>query len=392
MGVELLIIGNITWQVLLGAASVFPFKLGLVAGGLWLYRSDIGTERWPRIGGWTVAGGAGFLVVNLMTMPLTPDLPTIWFVAWARWSISIGSAVGFAIGTIEARSIERAVAAEQAAVSARYLEYQREWLDYLNAVLRHEVLNNANVIGGYTALLLEEREESDPDYAHLRTIERQSREMTHVIRDVRTLLETLDDGPTVESTALAPVLRGELDALDDQFDEVRIDAEIPNDVTVEADDLLPRLFSNLLTNAVEHNDSSSPLVRVTVERTDETVRVRIEDDGPGIPDDELEDLFERDDDRRHDHGIGLYIVRRLTDRYRGRVEVTETGPDGTVITVELPRAREGPDLDRSNRSSSPDPNRNADSSRDPEAERTAGSRSTAVTRSASPTPPSTDTD
>lgn len=340
--VELLFVPAITWQVVLGAASVLPFKLALVGGGLWLYRGGMNRERWPRIAGWVFVGGAGFLVVNLLAMPLTPGLPVLFFVAWVRWSISIGCAIGLAIGVVEARSIERAIAAEQAAVSAEYLDYQREWLDYLNALLRHEVLNNANVISGYTTLLLEEREESDPGYAHLRIIDRQSREMTRVIRDVRTLLETLDEGPRAEPTSLTDVLGSELEALSDRFGDVRVEADVPDDVYVEADDLLPRLFSNLLTNAVEHNDDPTPRVRVDVDAGPERVRVRVEDNGPGIPEEELDELFERDDDRRHDHGIGLFIVRRLTDRYRGTVDVTETGSDGTTVTVELPRARGEP--------------------------------------------------
>lgn len=102
-----------------------------------------------------------------------------------------------------------------------------------------------------------------------------------------------------------------------------------------ADDLLPRVFGNLLSNAVEHNDDAVPRISVTVTEWVDEVTVRIADDGPGIPASERETLFERSE--RADHGLGLYIVGELVERYGGRVELVETGPDGTTFDVTLDR-------------------------------------------------------
>ena len=54
---------------------------------------------------------------------------------------------------------------------------------------------------------------------------------------------------------------------------------------------------------------------------------------------EQETLFERN--MGADHGLGLYLVRTLIERYGGTVELTETGPEGSTFTVELPRADVG---------------------------------------------------
>lgn len=104
-----------------------------------------------------------------------------------------------------------------------------------------------------------------------------------------------------------------------------------------ADDLLPRVFSNLLSNAVEHNDGARPRVDVTVETTPDSVTVLVADDGPGVPRSKLPSLFERTAEGTS-HGLGLYLVRTLAGRYGGRVDLRETGPDGSVFAVELPRA------------------------------------------------------
>jgi signal transduction histidine kinase len=119
-------------------------------------------------------------------------------------------------------------------------------------------------------------------------------------------------------------------------------ADLPDEAPVVADDLLPRIYSNLLRNAVEHNDDAPARVSVTAERTGDAVVVRIADDGPGIPAAERSTLFERSDNTGAAHGLGLYLVRTLAERYGGTVELTETGPDGSAFVVELPAA-EGSD-------------------------------------------------
>lgn len=333
--------------MLLGAVLTLPLNGAIVFGGYWLSRREYSVDRQLRIAAWVVAGVVCFTLMNLALMAIiSPE--SLWYaVGWLRWAITTSAAIALLIGIIEARAIEREVAAEQAALETEYVDAQREWLDYLNALLRHEVLNNANIISGYTSVLLEDEDVSESSRDRLAVIHRQSREMADVVRDVRILLESLEEPPTFEATDLSAVLKREAESLRNLPEDVDVEASIPESAFVRADDLLPRLFSNLLANAVEHNDSPTPRVRVTVETGPETVRVRIEDDGPGIPEGKLEGLFERGIAGNGDHGIGLYLVRRLADRYDGTVEVTATGPEGTVLTVELPRVRT--DTERSSR-------------------------------------------
>ncbi|MCU4972672.1 HAMP domain-containing histidine kinase [Halobacteria archaeon AArc-m2/3/4] len=325
--------------MLIGTALTLPLNGAIVFGGYWLARREYSLERCLRIAAWVVAGVVCFTLMNLALMVIVPP-EGLWYAAgWLRWAITTSGAIALLIGIVEARAIEREVAAEQTVLEAEYVDAQRAWLDYLNALLRHEVLNNANVIGGYASVLLEDEDVSDSTRDQLRVIDRQSREMADVVRDVRILLESLEEPTPFEATNLSAVLTEEVEALRELPEDVRVDASIPESVFVRADDLLARLFSNLFANAVEHNDSPVPRVHVTVDAGPETVRVRIGDDGPGIPEGKLEGLFERDIAGNGDHGIGLYLVRRLVDRYDGTIEVTETGPEGTVFTVELPRVR-----------------------------------------------------
>jgi signal transduction histidine kinase len=137
---------------------------------------------------------------------------------------------------------------------------------------------------------------------------------------------------------LRPILENELRNVRDRNGAVETELDAPSEMQVIADDLVRRVFSNLLRNAVEHNDSEQKRVSVSVTETDETITVEIEDNGPGIPKDEREGIFDLEIKKQATHGLGLTIVARLLDRYGGDVDLIETGPEGTVFAVTLSSA------------------------------------------------------
>ena len=315
-------------------AMALAFTGGIAAAGLWLSRSGVEVARYPRVAKWTVGFSLAFLAINLFVISQFPDDTLFGNLSWALWAVYVGGLGGVIVGTFEARAIDRAVEAERKALETEHLESQRQWLDYLNSLLRHEVLNNASIIQGYASLLLEEEDLPSPACEYVETIDRQSRDMTDVIGDVRVLVRAVEHSVQLRSVDVVGIIADELEDLRTTHAGVEWELSADDDPYVLADDLLPRIFSNLLSNAVEHNPDESPRVAVDVEASAESVRVEIADDGPGLNDEERETLFERG---QEDHGLGLYLVHVLADRYGGRVELVETGPDGSVFAVELPR-------------------------------------------------------
>jgi two-component system, NtrC family, sensor kinase len=108
---------------------------------------------------------------------------------------------------------------------------------------------------------------------------------------------------------------------------------------------LGQVWTNLLVNAAEALEAGGR-VEVTTELVDpERVRVRIRDDGPGIPDEQLARIFEprfttKDGTVRYGLGLGLPIARRVVEAHGGTIAIG-SGPDGTLAAVELPV--DGPD-------------------------------------------------
>lgn len=332
-GAQLLFAG----EFLVGVLTMVPFVVGIAYAGYWLDRSPIEPSAYTRVWWWTVVGTAASLVLNVALMAVLPVESTLLAVAWLRWAVAVGAGLGVAIGVTEARAIQQATEAERNAVRAEHLEVQRDLLDYLNSLLRHEVLNASNVISGYADLLRAEHEEGTPGYEHSETIRRKSEEVTRVVQDVRVLLHATEERTDFERVDVVPILRDEVEKLADLDEDVVVETDLPESAVVYADALLPRVFGNVLANAVEHNDSDPPKVWVRGRVNEDTVSIDVEDNGPGVPEEDVPTLFERPSRRAADHGLGLYLVARLVQHYCGTVELVETGPEGSTFRITLPR-------------------------------------------------------
>lgn len=323
----------------IGVATSGPFVLLLLSGGRWLPETVLAPERFPRVLGWTAVSTAFFLL-SVGGISLLLFDPIFAVVGTLRWSAAVGAGIGLLVGGFEVRTIEQRVSAREAAVRADEQERRRELLTYLNALLRHEVLNAANVIDGYAARI----ETSDAHGDAAVTIRRQVGRLTAVTEDVQTLLTAAEGIEAADPVDLVAVVDARVSALEERVDRVDVETDLPDSAVVAADDLLWRVIDNLLSNAVDHNDAATPAVAVGVTVDDEVVRLRVADDGPGVPEDERESLFEYTTTGRSDHGLGLAVTRALVERYAGGIELAETGPDGSVFAVELPRADGEADL------------------------------------------------
>ena len=103
---------------------------------------------------------------------------------------------------------------------------------------------------------------------------------------------------------------------------------------------LRRVVRNLVDNAIRH---ANEVVALELDADDEFARLQVRDDGPGIPAEDRERVFERftrlDDARARDAGgtgLGLAIVRQIVDRHGGRVEVDDALEGDAIVTVKLP--------------------------------------------------------
>jgi len=119
----------------------------------------------------------------------------------------------------------------------------------------------------------------------------------------------------------------------------RLSNGIPEDLAVEADrDQLFRVVSNLVRNARE---AGARHVRAAAICSDDTVRLEIADDGPGLPERARQRLFQpfAGSARKGGTGLGLVIARDIMKAHGGDLVLADTGDGGTTFFVSLPRQR-----------------------------------------------------
>jgi PAS domain S-box-containing protein len=221
----------------------------------------------------------------------------------------------------------------------RTIEDQRDDLEVLNRIVRHDVRNALQLVLAYGDTLRDHVGDDGEEY--LRQILNAGREAVDITRTAGDVTEVLlrSEGDRTPVN-VRPVLEEQVEDVRASHEGavVSVDGPIP-DETVLADDMLASVFRNLLTNAIVHNEEGIPEVTVSVTPDDETVRVRVADNGPGIPGDRTERIFEEGEKGLDSEGtgLGLYIVRTLVDRYGGDVRVEDNEPEGSVFAVELRR-------------------------------------------------------
>ena len=106
-------------------------------------------------------------------------------------------------------------------------------------------------------------------------------------------------------------------------------------------ELLFTAIKNIVSNACKYSPNSLAKVKLSVEQTE--IVVAVEDDGKGIPENELKNIFQpfyRTEDSRAivGFGVGLPLVNRIMKLHKGQIKVISTVGKGTTFFVHLPVA------------------------------------------------------
>jgi two-component system, OmpR family, phosphate regulon sensor histidine kinase PhoR len=216
------------------------------------------------------------------------------------------------------------------------------------ANVSHELRTPLTAIRGYVEALGDEPVTADDRARFLEVIGRHVQRMERLVKDLLRLAgldakqETVDlaESPTQALLAsavadLAPVIEAR-----SQRVEVSVD---PSVATIRTD--APKL-QDVLRNLLENAAAYSPMgkrIRVEAVSAEGRVLIQVLDEGPGVPEDDLERIFERfyrvDKARSRESGgtgLGLSIVKHLVDLLGGRVWAANRPGGGAVFTISLP--------------------------------------------------------
>ncbi len=208
-----------------------------------------------------------------------------------------------------------------------------QYYEILNRVLRHNLRNKLNIILNASETVADNPEES------VEQIRRQTTELLNTVEKARKIEQMAIDSPL------------ELARFDvkEAIDEIVARFESHHDLTCHCDysaeelklDSDKRLFQNILEetfeNALLYGDPDSPVVEITARpaaKEKYALNLRIEDNGSGIPESELEPLRKEEETQvLHGSGIGLWIIKWCVTRLDGNIEVDS---DNSTVLMDIP--------------------------------------------------------
>jgi signal transduction histidine kinase len=299
-----------------------------------------------RRGGSVMLSAAAFIAaLGLLSTARKSTFATGWFEWVDAWPVLV-AALAFAALLVDQRvdtsRMRRATDRARAVMGGRA---------EIASMLGHEVKGPVATIRGLAATTL-------GHYDRLSDVERQEF-ISLIEQESRKLLTTVDQaslGMKVDArtlsfvthpTDLAVVVRDVLDGFDAGQHQLTFDAPDPSATATVDRKWLAEAVRQVVLNAATYSPPRSP-IRIVVRRVDgATASIDVIDEGPGIPTDQREAVFEKFAAWRPagyedvaGTGLGLFIARGIARAHGGDVSFSDRAREGTMLSIRLPT--EGP--------------------------------------------------
>jgi signal transduction histidine kinase len=224
--------------------------------------------------------------------------------------------------------------------------------DQFLSIAAHELKTPLTALLGQVQLILRRAERSgglsERDQRSITTVSAQASRLNTMITALFDL-NRLESGQLMIKRApveLARLVRQVGDELQPTLGPHQILYEIPETpLVIQGDAMrLEQVFQNLITNAAKYDLNGGP-VRIRLERQDGMACVAVSDQGIGIPEVALPQIFQRfyrapnaDERQISGLGIGLYVVREIVTLHGGTITVESSEGQGSTFTIALPLA------------------------------------------------------
>lgn len=214
------------------------------------------------------------------------------------------------------------------------LERER-YTSVLNRILRHDLRNSLTVIHGYTS----ELQDGETTPRAVEIIQEEAESLIEMTQEVQQLDEVVQSKAPIQAIDVVELVDQAVETIRQNDLDTNIEVRAPNRVRAEAVSQLRLAIKELLENAIQHSDRSVPHVKVSVESNPTSVTIRVTDDGPGIPEEEVSVIQSEEDieQLRHTSGLGLWLVRCIVQQSNGSLYFEESELGGSAVEIQLSR-------------------------------------------------------
>ena len=215
-------------------------------------------------------------------------------------------------------------------------------LGELSASLAHEVKNPLSSIKGTAEILLDEFPEGHPKREFVEILLTETSRLNTTVNEVLRFSsgKSSKEGEKGEYEPLPEMISRILKLLDNRIKEKRIHLELSD--MVFADEFLvdgakmSQVFLNIVLNAIDAVPVEGK-ISIDGENANDGISVSISDNGPGIPANEREKIFEPFySGKEGGTGLGLSISQKIVKSYSGKITVSESNNGGACVSIYLP--------------------------------------------------------
>jgi signal transduction histidine kinase len=225
------------------------------------------------------------------------------------------------------------------------LEAARRQREEFISMIAHDLATPLTTVAGYAELLGRGSVHEDVRERARTTIVAETRRMARLVEDLADAANLAVGRFQIQLVPcdLAELAREQVELARARTDRHTIRLEAPASVPARCDrDRMAQILSNLLANAINHTEGGDIRVRLRVEG--DQALLNVQDEGPGIPPDCLETIFEphrrlpsdTPEGRPRGAGLGLHITRGIVEGHGGRIWVESTPGRGAAFNVSLP--------------------------------------------------------
>jgi signal transduction histidine kinase len=220
----------------------------------------------------------------------------------------------------------------------------------LVSIVSHEIRTPLASILGFTSVLLQ-RDVSDADRRRfLEIIGAEARRLTALLDEFLDV-QRLEGGPVdlaVSDVDVSALVRTQVALFSAESDKHWLELRLPDDPLVVEGDAgrLAQVFSNLISNAIKYSPEGGA-VEVSGEQENGIVRIRVRDEGFGIPPEAHDRIFTKFYRGAAaargiaGSGLGLALARTVVEAHGGSIDFESRAGEGTVFMVELPVGSSG---------------------------------------------------
>ncbi|WP_435075669.1 PAS domain S-box protein [Halorubrum sp. HHNYT27] len=211
-------------------------------------------------------------------------------------------------------------------------------LQVLNRVLRHNIRNKLNVVRGVVEWSLDNERDVPTSLAKngLDAVD----ELLNLSETARTLSKGTNPKQNLEPVPIANLIEQPVTSLREHYPNADISITIETEEWVAGTVQVDRALKELCENAIKHSNQATPSVSITVEPAEDGtgwVTITVEDNGPGIPEEQQAVLREgKETQLQHGNGLGLWAVHWIVTIAGGDLRLLNDDGQGATVILNLP--------------------------------------------------------